>query len=80
MKNFNGMAIPENLKEILDTAHSCLVVWDVQNGLVNRIFNQDAFLEKLKNLLGRLRGKVPVFYTLITPLPRPSSPPGASTA
>ena len=70
MKNFNGISIPENLGEILDPAHACLVVWDVQNGLVNRIYNKDAFIEKLKNLLTALRGKFPVFYTLITPLPK----------
>jgi hypothetical protein len=42
MKNFNGVAIYENLKEIIDPSHSCLVVWDGQNDLVNRIFCPDA--------------------------------------
>ena len=28
MKNFNGVAVYENLKEIIDPSHSCLVVWD----------------------------------------------------
>ena len=40
MKNINGITIYENLKEIIDPKHSCLVVWDVQNGLVERIFNR----------------------------------------
>jgi nicotinamidase-related amidase len=70
MKNINGVIIYENLKEIVDPKHSCLVVWDVQNGLVDRIFNKEEFLSSLKPLIEILRGKMPVFYTLITPLPR----------
>jgi len=45
-------------------------VWDVQNGLVNRIFNQEEFLGNLKRLVEILRNKMPVLYTLITPVPR----------
>lgn len=67
MKTVNGIEIFENLKEILTPAHSCLVVWDVQNGLVSRIFNRDAFIGDLKNLISRLRGRIPIVYTLITP-------------
>jgi nicotinamidase-related amidase len=70
MKTFNQVEIFENLKEIVDPSHSCLVVWDVQNGLVNRIFNKDSFLGSLKPLVEGLRGKMPVVYTLITPLPQ----------
>jgi nicotinamidase-related amidase len=71
MKNINGVTLYENLKEIVDPKHSCLVVWDVQNGLVDRIFNKEEFLSSLKPLIEILRGKMPIFYTLITPLPRP---------
>jgi nicotinamidase-related amidase len=71
MKDINGVILYENLKEIIDPKHSCLVVWDVQNGLVDRIFNKEEFLSSLKPILETLRGKMPVFYTLITPLPRP---------
>jgi nicotinamidase-related amidase len=71
MKNINGVILYENLQEIVDPKHSCLVVWDVQNGLVDRIFNKEKFLSSLKPLIEILRGKMPVFYTLITPLPRP---------
>ena len=71
MKNINGVILYENLKEIVDPKHSCLVVWDVQNGLVDRIFNKEEFLSSLKPFIEILRGKMPVFYTLITPLPRP---------
>ena len=71
MKDINGVILYENLKEIVDPEHSCLVVWDVQNGLVDRIFNKEEFLSSLKPLIKSLRGNMPVFYTLITPLPRP---------
>lgn len=67
MKEINGTLIYENLKEIINPGHSCLVVWDVQNGLVSRIFNKDEFISGLKNLLSVLRGKMPIVYTLITP-------------
>ena len=66
----NGITIYETLAEIVDPAHSCLVVWDVQNGLVDRIFNKEEFLANLKGLIETLRKKMPVAYTLITPLPR----------
>jgi nicotinamidase-related amidase len=69
MKTFNHVEIYENLKEIINTSHTCLVAWDIQNGLVNRIFNKEAFLSSLKPLVEGLRGKIPVVYTLITPLP-----------
>ncbi len=70
MKNFNGTHVFETLQEIVDPSHSCLVVWDVQNGLVDRIFNKEIFLERLKNLLVAIGGRMPVVYTLITPLPQ----------
>ena len=70
MKNVNGIVVYENLKEIIDPNHTCLVVWDVQNGLVDRIFNKQEFLVRLKLLIDGLHGKMPIFYTLITPLPR----------
>ena len=60
----------ENLGEIVAPEHSCLVVWDVQNGLVDTIFNKDEFLSDLKRLIEGLRGKMPVVYTMITPLRR----------
>lgn len=69
MKTFKGIEILETLDEIVQPAHTAMVVWDVQNGLVNRIFNKEEFLTNLKKLVEALRGKMPVFYTLITPLP-----------
>jgi len=70
MKNAHGIYVYENLKEIIDPARTCLVVWDVQNGLVERIFNREAFMAALKPFIESLRGRMPVFYTLITPLTR----------
>jgi len=70
MKNADGVTIYEDLPEIVDPKHSCLIVWDVQNGLVDRIFNKGEFINNLKRLTGSLRGKMPLVYTLITPAPR----------
>ena len=41
MKIINGIKIFEDIREIVDPKHSCLVVWDVQNGLVDKIFNKE---------------------------------------
>ncbi len=70
MIHANGIAIYEDLAEIVDPGHSCLIVWDVQNGLVDRIFNKEEFIGNLKRFVDILRNKMPVVYTLITPLPR----------
>lgn len=65
-----GKAFYEDLKSIVSPEHTCLVVWDVQNALVNSIFNRETFLRNLKNLIGLARAKgVRVFYTMISPLP-----------
>ena len=70
MINANGITVYENLIEIVDPRHSCLIVWDVQNGLVDRIFNKEEFIGNLKRFVEILRNKLPVAYTLITPSPR----------
>jgi len=67
-KEVNGVVVYENMQEIVDPKHSCLVVWDVQNGLVDRSFNKEEFLANLKNFIEKLRGRMPVVYTLITPV------------
>ena len=59
-----------DLKDILNPARTCLVLWDVQNALVKSIFNRGEFLAGLKKLLESARkNKVEVVYTKITPLP-----------
>lgn len=70
MKKTDGIIIYENLTEIVDPKHSCLIVWDVQNGLVDRIFNKEEFIDNLKGLKKNLQGKMPIVYTLITPVPK----------
>ncbi len=70
MIRVGGITIYEDLPEIVDPGHTCLIVWDVQNGLVDRIFNKEEFLAFLKAFIETLRNKMPVVYTMITPLPR----------
>ena len=70
MKTYSGVDIYETLSEIVQPSHSCLVVWDVQEGLVRSIFNQDAFLTSLASLIEGVRGHMPIVYTRITPLPK----------
>lgn len=70
MIRIGGITIYEDLPEIVDPGHTCLIVWDVQNGLVDRIFNKEEFLAFLKAFIETLRNKMPVVYTMITPLPR----------
>ena len=70
MKTYGKLTIFENFKEIVNRQHSALVLWDCQNGLVDSIFNRDEFLTNLKALLAAARRqKIPVVYTVITPLP-----------
>lgn len=60
-----------NLKEIIEPNHTALLVWDVQNLLVNGIFNKKEFLKKLKSLIEIARIKnIPIIYSKITPLPK----------
>ena len=70
MEKINETRVYKNLKEIVEPNHSCLVVWDVQNGLVDKIFDKDEFMIKLRNFIERLRNKITIVYTLITPVPR----------
>jgi nicotinamidase-related amidase len=70
MKKRNVIIVYESISEIVEPSHSCLVVWDVQNGLADRIFNKEEFMSNLKNFIEKLRGRMPVVYTLITPMHR----------
>ncbi|MFC1872647.1 isochorismatase family cysteine hydrolase [Chloroflexota bacterium] len=58
------------MSEILDPSHTALVLWDIQNGLVNTAFNKEVFLQKTKEITAAARAvNIPVIYTKITPLP-----------
>ena len=71
MSNKTSPTIHTQLKDIVDPSHTALVVWDVQNLLVERIFNREAFLKDSKSLIDKARkSQIPVIYTKITPLPR----------
>jgi nicotinamidase-related amidase len=70
MKERNGIMVYDSISEIVDPNHSCLVVWDVQNGLVDLIFNKEEFITNLKNFIEKLNSRMPVVYTLITPMHR----------
>jgi nicotinamidase-related amidase len=69
MKRFNNKIIYETLKEIVAPEHTALVVWDVQNALVNNIYNKEEFLTNLKAVIRTAREKgISIIYTKITPL------------
>ncbi len=69
MKLYEGVRIYETLPEIANPEHSCLVVWDVQQGLVGRIFDTDTYVARLAPFIRQMRGRMPVVYTQITLLP-----------
>lgn len=57
-------------EEILDRSHTVLVVWDVQNLLVDRIFNKQEFMNNLVSTVQLARkSNVQVFFTRIQMLP-----------
>jgi len=43
----------DEMKKLITRKNSVLVVWDVQEALVNSIFNKDEFLTKLKELIDK---------------------------
>jgi nicotinamidase-related amidase len=64
------MEINDELKEILNPTKTALLIWDVQNMLVQNIFNTDIFLTNTKNIVLSARANhVPVIFSKITPLP-----------
>ena len=64
------MVEPDLLNQIRNPEKTALVVWDVQNALVDRIFNREEFLARTKELIGAARKHgVTVFFSKITPLP-----------
>lgn len=70
MKTVGKLVVFDSLKEIVEPEHTALVLWDCQDGLVNRIYNREAFLERLEALLAAARDhEIPIVFTRITPLP-----------
>ena len=58
------------LKEILNPNKTAVLIWDVQNMLVQNIFNTEEFLGNTKKVISLAKEKnVPVIFSKITPLP-----------
>lgn len=71
MSNKTSQIIHTRMRDIVDPSHTALVVWDVQNLLVERIFKRETFLKSCRSLLDKARkSQIPIIYTKITPLPR----------
>ena len=70
MQDIDGKAIYSNVFEIVDPAHTALVVWDVQKMLVDSIFNKEEFMKNINFLIYAARkSKITVFYTSIEMIP-----------
>ena len=71
MHDIDGKPVYSNVQEIVDPVHTALVVWDVQNLLVNSIFNKEEFMKNISLVIesARSTAKIPIFYTAIEMLP-----------
>jgi len=70
MQDINGKIIYSTLQEIVDPAHTALVIWDVQKMLVDFIFNKEEFMSNINRLIeSARRTNMPIFYTSIEMLP-----------
>ena len=70
MQDINGKTIYSEVNEIVDPSHTALVVWDVQNLLVDSIFNKEEFTRNIYFLIeSAKKSKISIFYTAIEMLP-----------
>ncbi len=70
MLKIGNKVVYDTIEEFIDPSRSALVVWDVQNMLVNRIFNRDEFTNNLNFVVNLARrANVPIFFTRIQILP-----------
>src|SRR3954469_22354850 len=70
MQDINGKTIYSEVNEIVEPSHTALVVWDVQNLLVDSIFNKEEFTRSINFLIESARkSKISIFYTAIEMLP-----------
>ncbi len=59
----------QEIKEILSPEKTVLLIWDVQNSLVNSIFNPEEFLSSTKKLIASARSKgITVIFSKSIPL------------
>jgi nicotinamidase-related amidase len=64
MQKIGDKIIYNTIEEILDPSHTALVVWDVQNLNVSRIFNKEEFISNLSLIIELARkATVPIFFT-----------------
>lgn len=71
MRKIEDKIVYDTIEEIIDPSRTALVVWDVQNILVNRIFNRDEFTNNLNFVISLARtANVPIFFTRIQILPK----------
>ncbi len=71
MTDLRKCIVYRNLKEMVEPEHTALVVWDVQNRLVNMIFNKEEFTQNLKGLIKQARNSnIPIIYSKIFPVPK----------
>jgi nicotinamidase-related amidase len=70
MQDIDGKTIYSTVQEIVEPSHTALVVWDVQNLLVDFIFNKEEFIRNINFLINSARKiKIPIFYTSVEILP-----------
>ena len=70
MQKIGDKIVYNTIEEILDPSHTTLVVWDVQNMFVNRIFNREDFIGNLSSVIEfTRRANVPIFFTRHQMLP-----------
>jgi nicotinamidase-related amidase len=71
MRKIEDKIVYDTIEEIIDPSRTALIVWDVQNMLVNRIFNRDEFTNNLNFVINLARtANVPIFFTRIQTLPK----------
>lgn len=68
MFDLAGKKIPSTLAEIVDPAHTALLIWDMENGIAPNAFNYGELLPKLRGLSAAARqAGVRVFYSVQSP-------------
>ncbi|HEY4797963.1 MAG TPA: isochorismatase family cysteine hydrolase [Bacteroidia bacterium] len=64
------MELTNETAQLLQPERSVVLLWDIQNILVNNIFNKEEFMEKNLKIIKVAREKnIPRFFSKITPLP-----------
>jgi nicotinamidase-related amidase len=71
MKSAYGLEIPETVRELVNTRHCALIVYDMQVGIIRQIKDGAALTERVKQLLNVARtAGMRVFFTRHLSLPK----------